>query len=209
MATLRRIGCVLLFGAAITAGNFASAADGYRVLHNFNGGDGSFPSGNLVLDDAGNLYGTTPLGGTFGNGAVFKLNSSGRFTLSYSFTGGNDGGDPEAGLAIDPATGDLYGTTTQGGRLGHGGIFRLTPGGDLAVLHDFNGDSDGIIPLAALMRDRVGDFFGTTNQDGPAGGGTVFELASDGTFRVLHALAGGDGGEPMGRLARNGSDLYG
>jgi uncharacterized repeat protein (TIGR03803 family) len=104
--------------------------------------DGWMPSGPLVLDQSGNIYGTTTQGGTefncdgsgYGCGTVFKLDSSGNETVLYSFDGGTDGGDPQGGLARD-RQGNLYGTAAIGGDLqcplgsGHGCgvIFELTP----------------------------------------------------------------------------------
>ncbi|MBV9990703.1 MAG: hypothetical protein JOZ72_05355 [Alphaproteobacteria bacterium] len=186
----------------------AQASD-YQVLHSFDGSDGASPNGNLVLDQAGNLYGATFGGGESGLGTIFKLSTAGEYSVVHSFTGGVDGGDPSAGLAIDPSTGDFYGTTTTGGSLGRGGIFRLTAAGQLTVLHDFNRDTDGIAPSAQLTPDGSGNFYGTTYQEGPTGGGTVFELASTGSFKVLHAFRGREGGEPAGRLERHGASLFG
>ncbi len=112
----------LLLGSALLSTAFVPAAQAkpYHVLHSFSGSDGSTPNGNLVLDSAGNLYGTTAEGGSSGDGTIFKLSPTGDFTLLHSFTGGSDGRGPETGLALDPATGDLYGTTFDGGgpRLG-------------------------------------------------------------------------------------------
>lgn len=93
------------------------------VLYSFDGNDGAYGIGNVVFDKAGNLYGTTFGGGgtacEFGCGVVFELspNSIGSwtYTVLYRFTGGSDGADPYAGLAID-AAGNLYGTATFGGR---------------------------------------------------------------------------------------------
>lgn len=201
----------LLLGSALLSTAFVPAAQAkhYQVLHSFDGSDGSFPNGNLQFDGAGNLYGTTAVGGSFGHGTIFKLSSTGTFALAYSFTGGSDGSHPETGLTIDPATGDLYGTTTGDGAHGRGGIFKLTSAGVLVVLHDFNSATDGDSPSGALTRDAQGNLYGTTYQDGGRGGGTVFELAVNGEFKVLHALGGTDGSEAIGRLALDGTDLYG
>ncbi|HEX4296280.1 MAG TPA: choice-of-anchor tandem repeat GloVer-containing protein [Rhizomicrobium sp.] len=100
----------LLLGSALLGTAFVPAAQAkpYHVLHSFSGSDGSTPNGNLVLDGAGNLYGTTAEGGSSGDGTIFKLSPAGDFALLHSFTGGSDGRGPETGLTIDPATGDLY-----------------------------------------------------------------------------------------------------
>lgn len=100
------------------------------VLHSFTGGsDGELPEGSLIMDQQGNLYGTTIYGGTYGWGTVFKLNPSGNETVLYSFTGGNDGMQPIGGLVMDAAN-NLYGTTYGGGAFnncngGCGTVFKL------------------------------------------------------------------------------------
>jgi len=90
------------------------ATGALTVLHTFTGPDGSAPMGSLALDTSGNLYGTTMWGGAFNNGTVFRLDSSGNFTTLYSFTGGADGGNPFAGVALDTSN-DLWGVTSAGG----------------------------------------------------------------------------------------------
>jgi uncharacterized repeat protein (TIGR03803 family) len=156
------------------------------VLHSFTGGkDGGLPLGTLVMDPAGNLYGTTERGGLYEYGTVFKLtpNSAERFTESvlHSFTGGKDGGLPFAGLIFDQ--GNLYGTTLEGGRLrfcggsGCGVVFKLAPnskgGWNEAVLHAFF-DDPGAFPLAGVIFGAAGNLYGTTS--GRTAAGSVFEI---------------------------------
>ncbi len=186
------------------------------VLYSFaGGGDGSSPNGTLIVDQAGNFYGTTAAGGFSGCalgaecGTVFKLAPDGTHTVLYSFTGGRDGGVPEAPLLADQA-GNLYGTTTQGGSGGCGGygcgtVFKLAPDGTETILHAFRGGSDGAELFAAgLIADQAGNLYGTTWEGGKgcngAGCGTVFKLAPDGTKTILHSFAGGrhDGAGPQG-----------
>src|SRR2546426_277689 len=92
----------------------SARAQTFEMLHSFTGLDGADPRAGLILDAAGNLYGTTVSGGTYNYGAVFKVDTSGHQTVLYSFTGGGDGANPEAGLIQDSA-GNLYGTTLNGG----------------------------------------------------------------------------------------------
>src|SRR5271165_302659 len=125
------VGCALVFFAAGSA-----QAQTFAVLHSFTGGaDGGGPLSGLTMDHAGNLYGTTSGGGNAGQGTVFKLtrkNSGWVFSSLYSFQGGSDGADPEAGVVIG-RDGSLYGTTFAGGNSqdcygpGCGTVFRLTP----------------------------------------------------------------------------------
>jgi uncharacterized repeat protein (TIGR03803 family) len=163
------------------------------VLYNFTGGtDGAFPSAGLVLDLAGNLYGTTWVGGDLtasacpgssftgyppGCGVVFKLDPTGKETVLYRFTGGADGSQPAAGLVWDRA-GNLYGTTQGGGSTsglcgpgpptesGCGVVFKLDPTGKETVLYTFTGGADGAQPTARLVWDRAGNLYGTTRQGG-------------------------------------------
>jgi len=88
------------------------------VLHTFTGADGAVPLAGLTWDTAGNLYGTTSMGGAYGNGTVFKLDSLGNLTTIYSFTGGADGGNPNAGVLVDNA-GNIWGAAASGGASGY------------------------------------------------------------------------------------------
>ncbi|HWY58129.1 MAG TPA: choice-of-anchor tandem repeat GloVer-containing protein [Terriglobales bacterium] len=192
------------------------------VLYDFeNSPDAAFPSAGLVRDQKGNLYGTTFLGGTSNNGAIFRLGTTGKETVLYSFTGGRDGGDPMASLILD-SNGNLYGTTYTGGDLscrvgemnGCGVVFKLSKAGKLTVLHRFHG-TDGADPLAGVVRDEAGNLYGTTTAGGSAtcngGCGTVFKLNQAGKETVLHTFTLGDGATPMrGSLIRDrAGNLYG
>ena len=200
------------------------------VLHSFGGGsDGSSPKGTLIFDQAGDLYGMTYSGGSNGCfngcGTVFELTPTAKGdwteTVLYAFTGGTDGGSPQAGLVLD-TTGSLYGTTYQGGDTscasgGCGTVFKLTPGFGTrwteSVLHAFTG-SDGAYPFAALTLDLAGNLYGTTVTGGRYNGGVVFALAPGraGKWKetVLHAFSGiPDGRNPAAGLALGGDTLYG
>lgn len=98
------------------------------MVYSFSGGtDGHMPTGNLVHDATGNLYGTTNNGGAFGHGNVYKLDpTTAQLTVLYSFTGGADGDYPSAGVILDSA-GNLYGTTLIGGTFYNGTVFKIVP----------------------------------------------------------------------------------
>jgi uncharacterized repeat protein (TIGR03803 family) len=222
--------CAMLMAAAP-----AGATDKpiLTVLHSFQGGtsDGASPLAGLIADSAGNLYGTTSLGGGAGCsyeqgcGTLFKLAPDGTgFTVLHSFAGGASGAHPQAGLIADSA-GNLYGTTLAGGG-GFGTVFRLAPDGTgFTVLRSFSGGTslggspDGESPRAGLIADSAGYLYGTTERAGGAGpfslgsSGTLFKLAPDGTgFTVLHSFAGGasDGANPQaGLIADSAGNLYG
>jgi uncharacterized repeat protein (TIGR03803 family) len=142
-----------------------------------------YPEASLILDAAGNLYGTTAEGGAHGYGTVFQLapGTNGKWTekVLHSFNAnGKDGWYPTAGLIFD-AAGNLYGTTTEGGAYGRGTAFQLAPGTNgkwtEKVLHSFGKGKDGVEPLAGLVFD-AGNLYGTTYYGGAYGKGTVFEI---------------------------------
>jgi len=206
------------------------------VLHNFTGSDGANPQAGLVMDKAGNLYGTTVFGGQpggGGSGTVFKLDTSLNLTVLHSFTPGSDGQEPYAGLIMD-AAGNLYGTTRAGGSStssncqgtalgGCGTVFKLDTSGNETVLYSFKGGDDGAVPYAGLVMDALGNLYGTTNQGGSGpctganavliGCGTVFKLDTSGNETVLHSFTGGSGGafpRNDGRLVMDAAgNLYG
>jgi len=189
-------------------------AQTYTVLHRFKGGptDGADPFfGPLIGDSAGNLYGTTFAGGAFNEGAVFKLNKAG-VTILYSFTGGADGGNPEAGLIQDSA-GNLYGTTFTGGTgtcAGCGVVFKLDPTGTETVLHTFEWGADGAGADAGLIRDAGGNFYGTTQRGGTFNEGVVFKVDTTETETVLYSFMDAGGANPEAGLVRDSAgNLYG
>ncbi len=167
------------------------------VIHSFTGSpDGDSPFAVLIQDPAGNFYGTTSAGGSFGFGCVFKLSKRGKETVLYSFTGGSDGSTPFSGLILDSA-GNLYGTTYfGGGSQGHGVVFKLDPSGTETVLHTFTANRDGAHPYAGLTSDGQGNLYGTTYFGGKSGFGTIFKIDTTGKETVLHSFAGPEGVNP-------------
>ncbi|HEV2270232.1 MAG TPA: choice-of-anchor tandem repeat GloVer-containing protein [Steroidobacteraceae bacterium] len=184
------------------------------VLHSFanNSSDGGYPTAGLTAGSDGNYYGTTNSGGSANKGTVFKITPSGAETLLYTFTGGSDGGNPQNPL-IQGSDGNFYGTTTAGGAHGDGAVFEITPSGTETVVYSFaGGTGDGSDPAAGLLQASDGNFYGTTNQGGSNGDGTVFEVTAAGVETVIYSFAGGasDGAAPSASLIE-GSDgkLYG
>jgi len=202
-------GCGLVFRV--------NAAGRETVLYRFSGDDPDqgAPFGSVVLDRAGNLYGTTS-GLPLFSGTVFTVEKNGLQTVLYEFKGGRDGGNPEAGLVQD-AAGNLYGTTVFGGAFGQGVIFKLDTVGIETVLHSFRGLGDGTDTLASLIRDSAGNLYGTASAGGSfqgpcigSGCGTVFKLAPNGKLKVLHTFTGGsDGASPLGLVRDAGGNLFG
>jgi uncharacterized repeat protein (TIGR03803 family) len=190
------------FGAS--AGVVLTSLYSFQVFKDAEGANG------LVQGSDGNLYGTTGTGGTNNSGSVFKISISVPLNTLYSFTGGKDGGDPQAGLA-QGTDGNLYGTTSSGGTNGDGTVFKISTNGVLTSLFSFTGGSVGAGPQAALVQGSDGNFYGTTYSDGAYNAGTVFRMSTNGVLTKLHSFTRAiDGAGPGAALAR-GSDgnLYG
>ncbi len=204
-------------------GNSACLWDETRI-HWFGGfdntSDGSSPAfGRLLFDAAGNIYGTTEDGGSYGQGAVFELvNTEDGWTehVLYSFRGNSEPQNPLSGLTFD-AAGNLYGTTYLGGTNQTGGtVFELIHSGQgwtEKTLYNFQGGNDGANPIGGLVFDAAGNAYGSTaGRNGGLQSGTVFQLSpqADGSWHetVLHVLDGLNG--PWSNLVMDASgNLYG
>ncbi len=147
------------------------------ILYSFSSlPDGQVPTAALVMDSNGNLYGTTSRGGTQNFGTVFKITPSGTESVLYSFQGGTDGSLPQDSIVID-SSGNLLGTTSDGGSNNQGVLFEITPSGTETVLHSFVQGNDGANPQAGLVIGSNGYLYGTTIGGGAANHGTVFQYA--------------------------------
>jgi len=161
---------------------FKLTPDGIEtVLYAFHGGgDGSFPSGNLVFDASGNLYGTTEGGGGkgcyngSGCGTVFELAPDGTETVLSRFNRTGGPTHPVGGVVLD-GNGNLFGASSSGGSAGCGTAFKLAPGHEAKAVYSFKCGKDGGYPAAGLLRGASGEFYGTTSSDGKRFG-VVFEL---------------------------------
>jgi len=203
-----RTGCDTTYGCGTV---FRLTPQGKRtVLNAFLGGE---PSA-VIMDARGSLYGTTFYDGPSGYGTVFEVSPQGKKTVLYSFSGGRHGAFPQAGLVAD-AQGNLYGTTSEGGRrcvtAGCGTVFEVTPQGAETVLYAFKGRSDGAVPYARLIWDVQRNLYGTTSGGGGNSSGTVFEVTPQGTETVLYAFQGkSDGAVPYAGLIWDAQgNLYG
>src|SRR5208283_1356970 len=146
-----------------------STNGGLASLYFFSGGnDGANPQAGLVQGSNGNFYGTTYGGGTNNYGTVFKIRTNGGLTSLYSFTGGNDGANPQAGL-LQGSDGNFYGTTYQGGTNNYGTVLKISTNGGLTRLYSFTGGYVGANPQAGLVQGSDGNFYGTTYQGGTNG----------------------------------------
>jgi uncharacterized repeat protein (TIGR03803 family) len=178
------------------------------TLYSFKGGtDGNDPVAGLI-EVNGALYGTTFEGGANNLGTVFMVSTSGTERVLYSFKGGMDGQYPNGGLTI-AANGALYGTTYEGGGADNvGTIFEVSTSGTERVVYRFKWGTDGDFPNGGLTIAANGDLYGTTYQGGENNLGTIFEVNTSGTERVLHSF-GTDGGGPQSSLIEVNGALYG
>ena len=176
-----------------------------QTLASFDNTNGSAPTGALIMDAQGDLFGTTIAGGSGGSGTVFELvNTGSGYSLQTlaNFTGDN-GSYLYAGLTAD-AQGDLFGTTYSGGANGDGTVFELVKGASgytLQTLASLDNGAMGGVVIAGVTLDAQGDVFGAAMLGGSNGDGTLFELVHTGssyTFQTLHSFSGSDGGVPEG-----------
>jgi len=225
---------VLALLLAITAAR-AAASQTFSIIHNFTGGaEGASPFAGLVMDAAGNLYGTTAFAGSYGAGTVFELKHSGSaWVLNplYNFLGGQDGIMPYYGGVTFAPDGTLFGTTAQGGTntegcgdSGCGTAFHLTPQPDPPVtllpswnediIHNFSAYNDGWWPSSAVVFDSTGALYGTT-LEGSSSFGTIWKMTPSGggwTEQVLTTFSGaaGDGMYPYwGLTPDSAGNFYG
>jgi uncharacterized repeat protein (TIGR03803 family) len=180
-------------GTAFAGAVFKVAPDGTETaLYSFSGGsDGAQPFSALVRDKAGNLYGTTTMGGSANAGVVFKLAPDGTESVLHNFTGGTDGTTPTGGLLEDKA-GNFFGTASQGGTANAGVLFKIDAKGNYSILHTFTGAAnDGKYPTyTSLLMGSKGTLFGVTEEGGAADGGILYKF-SKGKLTILHSFMGG------------------
>jgi uncharacterized repeat protein (TIGR03803 family) len=233
-----------LYGTALAGGSYGdgivfeltsgSGGWGETTLHSFNGADGYFPYAALIFDKAGNLYGTTFAGGAYGYGSAYRLKrtSGGAWEerVLYSFCSSGfpckDGLRAYAGVVFD-GSGNLYGTTEQGGgntcgETHCGTVFKLTPTRSghwkHTVLYDFPNPGNGSFPTGGVVIDKAGNLYGATVAGGiggcSGGCGVAYKLVPGAggkwKYTVLHKFDGSDGAQPLGGLILDGKgNLYG
>jgi uncharacterized repeat protein (TIGR03803 family) len=178
-------------------------------LHIFDGTDGLLPEGLLEASN-GNFYGFTDQGGpasacTVGCGTIFKVTPAGKFSTVLNFDGAD--GDLAAGVLVQGADGDYYGTTFGGGAEGIGTIFKITPAGTLTTLYSFCRCASGYGPDAGLVETANGDFYGTTSMGGTYGFGTIFKFTASGALTGLYSFDALDG--PAALVVATDGNLYG
>ena len=193
----------------------AVPAQTLTTLHNFDGSDGSQAFNGLVQSRNGDFYGTTYSGGAHLDGTIFEMTPGGTLVTLHSFDGA-DGAMPWGGL-VQGANGDLYATTIVGGAYHTGTIFKITPGGTFNKLHSVARFKDGAEPFGTLAKGKDGNFYGTTSQGGPHGGGTIFRITPGGALTTLYGFCAQiannfcvDGNVPQGGLVQGANgNFYG
>jgi uncharacterized repeat protein (TIGR03803 family) len=217
---LRAVAATAVFALSLATATAATT----NVIFSFGGGDGEYADTDLETDSAGNIYGTTVLGGDFGGGTVFQLRHTATgwvHTVLYSFTGGADGGEPYKGVTID-REGNLYGTAVTGGsgscEGGCGVAYKLRHTGSTwtqTVIHAFTGGDDGSGPGARLTVDWIGNVYGMAPTGGANGLGTIYKIhrGQNGVWnlKVIHTFTGGADGSTgsAGRMIVRDGHLYG
>ncbi|MBA3915083.1 MAG: hypothetical protein H0X25_14790 [Acidobacteriales bacterium] len=217
-----------LFGTAYNGGEYGTGSV-YELtlsggvwtetaIHQFGAGqDGKFPVGIPVFDKAGNLYGTTPQGGSYGCGIAFELSPQGNGVWSeqvlHQFACGIDGNAPDAGLMLD-TNGNLFGASGSGGTDGYGVAFELSPLGGgrwkKTVLHNF-GAQEARVPGGLLAIDNQGNVYGSTYYGGPSNTGAIFEISPLGNTwkeKVLHYMGGLDGSAASSVVVDSAGNLF-
>jgi uncharacterized repeat protein (TIGR03803 family) len=196
---LHLLGMATILAIAAPGISSARAQNTYADLHDFNTSTLASPeySGILAQGRDGNLYGTTPSGGTLGFGGVFKITPTGTYSVIYNFDGTAHGKTPRSGLMLG-TDGNFYGTTWQGGTSNYGNIFQINSAGTLTVLHNFS-YSDGGNPYSPPIQGTDGNYYGVTEAGG-TGSGTVYKITSSGTFTSLHSFSFAECATPVAPL---------
>lgn len=196
----------------------AAATIGFDDLADFTSAEGNMSEAPLLLGTDGNFYGTASSGGAHNHGSIFKITPAGVETTLYSFTGGNDGASPDAGLTEGP-DGNFYGEAASGGPFENTGdpenfgtIFKITPSGTLSVIYSFSGEADGAEPFDGLVLGPDGNFYGVTEASGTysnglfSGQGDVFKITPTGTLTTLYS--GSDVNAPISIMLGTDGNLY-
>jgi len=176
-----------------------TGAGEFQVVHEFVPAEGEGP-GPLTEARDGLLYGTTLRGGAHGWGTIYRMTKEGDLEVLHNFEF-SPGGPVLAGSdLLQLADGSFLGTSHQGGIARRGTVYRMTPDGEVSVVHSFLGlPSEGAYP-SGLIRARNGYFYGTTSGGGANNYGTVFRMRPDGSVLTLHSFSGPDGGGPCSEL---------
>src|SRR5262249_6572676 len=177
-------------------------------LTSFGGTNGANPQCQLVMDAAGNFYGTTPVAAPNSFGTIFRVATNGVVSTLVAFNQTN-GASPQCDALAVGNDGNFYGTTVGGGTNGLGSVFRVPPGGTLTSLFSFN-NANGSQPQGGLIQVKDGNFYGTTTFGGSGDFGTIFKIITNGVLTTLFNFHFTDGSLPLTKLIQgNDGALYG
>ncbi len=193
------------YGSATSSNAALTVFNTSGTLHAFLGSDGGYPSAPLIQGTDGNYYGTTQYGGSYGDGAVFRVTTNGTFSVLASLNYYVSGANPLAGL-VQGADGNFYGTATYGGLHNAGTVFRVTPSGILTTILSFD-TSNGAEPDGSLVLAENGYFYGTAFSGGANDFGTVFRITTNGTVTTLFSFSDSNGAYPQGGLMQGADGL--
>lgn len=188
--------------ATVTIGPYTS-----KTLYSFSSiGDGAAPSAPLIQGTDGSLYGTAQVGGSSGDGTVFKVDSAGDITTLHEFSG-TDGSGINGGL-VQASDGNFYGTTDLGGAYGEGTVYRIDSSGNFTSLYSFTGGTDGGDVPSSLIQAKDGYLYGTTFKGGASGSGTVFRIDLSGNLMTLYSFTGGTDGDGPEAVIQGSDGLF-
>lgn len=207
---IARGACYLM--ALLLAATFAHGQT-FKVVYNF-GTQATDPHcpdypGIIAQGRDGNLYSSAILGGSAGYGATYRLTPAGVLSLVYSFQNGTDGAEPVSGLTLGK-DGNLYGTTETSGAGSYGTVFKNTPEGGFTLMHYFRGGWDGGIPFVPPIQGTDGNFYGTSQEQGPNSTGAIYKITPSKSFTALYDCDLVHCSYPSGPLLEaTDGDLYG
>lgn len=199
----------LISTMAMADGGDARSFD-YSTRFSFDVAKGSMPGAPLLQAQDGDLYGTTQSGGMNNVGVLFRMKPNGQVTVLHTFVqDGADGYLPAAGLMQDD-NGDIWGTTSGGGTLFSGTVFRWSKQGAYSVVHSFDGGAGFGFSSAPLVQGRDGKLYGTASFGGDFAQGCIFRMSKSGSYSVIHSLSGAEGNIPQYGLVRaDDGNFYG
>jgi uncharacterized repeat protein (TIGR03803 family) len=208
---IRQIQVLTLLVVTLAVSAATLHAQTYTDLYNFGSksGDPTDPAwvGLFAQGRDGNLYSTTQTGGTINCGTAFQLTPAGKVTPLYSFMNKSDGCFPNSGLTLG-TDGSFYGTTSAGGSVGAGTVFKISSTGKFTLLHTFNGTTEGVTANAPPIQGFDGNFYGTTSDGGGEVFGTVYKMTPAGNLTVIYTF-GGNYRYPEGLTLGTDGNFYG
>jgi uncharacterized repeat protein (TIGR03803 family) len=197
---------------ASTIYKYERASGSFSTIYQFDQTHGQFVVAPLIQATDGNFYGTAYQGGASNCGTIFKVTPSGTLLWYYSFPCLSGGSNP-IGPLVQAKDGNFYGTTQLGGSFNVGTVFKLSQGGVVSILYNFqsffNGGADGSNPFAGLVQATDGKLYGSTLAGGTQNLGILFQITTTGTYKLLYSFLTGNEGPLAAPLQHTNGLLYG